>query len=388
MSAPKDLQYARWAVIAFFSTNGFIYANWVARLPEIEIFYGISHTQLGSILLTSAVGSIIAMPLAGYLNNLYGSRWITIISAVLLTSIVTGLVTTPSMLLAYAVAFSIGITAGAMDVSMNGQAVIIERQWGKSIMSSFHATFSIGMVLGAGAGALAAELEISLFYHILSAAIMTMVIILIASRYLIDDYQEAQASKATESGFALPTAAILPISLIAFCGMTGEGSLSDWSALYMNEIVGASAALSAVAFGTFGGAMTIGRLFGDRFTDKLGQTKMLLYEGILALIGLSMVLIVPNVYTVFIGFFITGIGLSNIVPIAYSIAGNTPNVKPAVGIAMASTIGYAGFFVGPPVIGFLADTYNLRWALCFTLLLFVVMIVLIVRRPSLRRSER
>ena len=190
-----------------------------------------------------------------------------------------------------------------------------------------------------------------------------MVIIVIASRYLIDDYQEARDSAATESGFAIPTAAILPISLIAFCGMTGEGALSDWSALYMNEIVGASTALSAVAFGTFGGAMTIGRLFGDRFTDKLGQRKMLLYASVLAFIGLSVALLLPNVYMTFIGFFIAGIGLSNIVPIAYSIAGNTPNVKPAVGIAMASTIGYSGFFIGPPAIGFLAEAFDLRLAL-------------------------
>ena len=159
MSNPQNIRYARWAVIAFFSSNGFIYANWIARLPEIETFYDIGHSQLGIILLTSAVGSIVAMPVAGYLNNLYGSRRITIISAVLLTLIVSGLVITPSMFVVYAVAFSLGITSGSMDVSMNGQAVIIERQWGKSIMSSFHATFSIGMVLGAGVGALAAELE-------------------------------------------------------------------------------------------------------------------------------------------------------------------------------------------------------------------------------------
>lgn len=383
MSIPKHIQYARWAVIAFFSTNGFIYASWTARLPEIEIFYNISHVQLGSILLTSAIGSIIAMPLAGYLNNKFGSRWTTIISAIILTMIVPGLVLIPSLTMVYTIALFLGMMAGALDVSMNGQAVIIERQWRKSIMSSFHATFSIGMVVGAGAGAIAAGLEIPLFYHILSAALLTMVIILIASRYLIDDYQDAPSPSAEASGFVLPTTTILPIALIAFCGMTGEGSLIDWSALYMHEIVGGSESLSAVAFGTFGGAMTIGRLFGDRFTDQLGQRIMLLYASKLAFVGLAIALLFPNAYMTFLGFFITGIGLSNIVPIAYSIAGNTPNVKPAVGIAMATTIGYSGFFIAPPVIGFLADTYDLRSALCFTLVLFLAMIVIIWRRKSI-----
>jgi len=374
------LTQARWAVIAFFASNGFIYANWTARLPEIEAFYDMTHTQLGGILLSSAIGSIIAMPIAGYLNNQYGSKWVTIISAAMVTVIVPWLVFTPSLVLVYGTALVLGMMAGSMDVSMNGQAVIVERRLSKSIMSSFHATFSIGMVIGAGAGALAAQLSIPLFTHMIAAAIFTLVVIVIASRYLIDDFQEARLSSEKGSGFVLPTAAILPVALIAFCGMTGEGSLIDWSALYMNEVVGASESLSAIAYGTFGGAMTIGRLLGDRYTDRYGQYKMLLYTSILAFIGLSLALLFPYQGMTFLGFFITGIGLSNIVPIAYSIAGNTPNVKPAVGIAMATTIGYSGFFIGPPVIGFLADTFDLRWALCFTLILFMVMIVLVMRR--------
>jgi len=265
---------------------------------------------------------------------------------------------------------------------MNGQAVIVERDWGKAIMSSFHATFSIGMVLGAGIGALAAKLDVPLYYHLLAVDTIGLVILIFASRYLIDDYASTKAESSDDAGFAFPTAAILPVAIIAFCGMTGEGSLIDWSALYMNEVVGSTTTISALAFGTFGVAMTIGRLFGDGFVDRLGSKKMLVYETILSFIGLSIVLAFPNQIIAFIGFFITGLGLSNIVPIAYSLAGNTPNVKPAVGIAMATTIGYAGFFIGPPVIGYLADTFDLRIALCFTLILFCVMFVLILSRKE------
>jgi len=378
----KDLINARWAVIAFFAVNGFLYANWTARIPEIESFYDISHTQLGSLLLTIAIGSVVAMPFAGYLNNKVGSKRITMLGGFFACIIGPFMVFAPYMPMVYFIGFLIGAAGGTMDVSMNGQAVIVERDWGKTIMSSFHATFSIGMVAGAGIGALAAKFEIPLYFHLLIVDTIGLILLIIASRYLIDDYESTKAASKSESGFVFPTAAILPVAVIAFCGMTGEGSMVDWSALYMNEVTGASTSISALAFGTFGASMTIGRLLGDGITNRIGSKRMLLYGSVLSFLGLLIAIVFPNTITTFIGFFITGLGLSNIVPIAYSLAGNTPNVKPAVGIAMATTIGYSGFFVGPPIIGYLADVFDLRIALCFTLVLFAVMFGIILMRKS------
>lgn len=359
-----------------------MYANWTARLPEIELFYDLSHAQLGTILLTVAIGSVVAMPLAGYLNNKFGSQRMTIIGGLCLCALAPFMVLLPDLRVLYGAAFLIGASGGTLDVSMNGQAVEVERNWSKSIMSSFHATFSIGMVLGAGAGALAAKLNISLFHHVLGAAVLGGLFLIIASKFLIDDYAATQADEESDAGFIFPTTAILPVAIIAFCGMTGEGSLIDWSALYMNEVVGASTSISALAFGTFGGAMTIGRLLGDRYIDKYGSRKILLSGSVLSFSGLVLAILFPSQLLTFVGFFVVGLGLSNIVPIAYSLAGNTPEVKPAVGIAMATTIGYSGFFIGPPIIGYLADAFDLRVALCFTLVLFCVMYVVVYSRDE------
>ncbi|MBT8219499.1 MAG: MFS transporter [Bacteroidia bacterium] len=377
-----DLKKARIAVALFFFINGFVFATWTARLPAIESFYGISHTLLGSILLTSAIGSIIAMPLAGWLNNVYGSRIVTFIAGLCNAASIIGIAIYPSMLIVYPVYFLFGASGGAMDVSMNGQAVLVERSWGRSIMSSFHAVFSIGMFLGAVSGAICTKLEISLSSNLMVVSGFGILCLIWANQYLIEDKETVRSVAQGGDGFTWPTRAILPIGLIAFCAMTGEGSMSDWSALYMKEIVGSTETMAAIAFGTFGAAMTIGRLFGDRFTDMIGPSRLMVYDCILAIIGLGLALLFATPVITFIGFFIVGLGLSTIVPIVYSAAGNTPGVNPGVGIAMATTVGYAGFFVGPPVIGFLADSFGLRVALLFTLALFLTMIILVLKRSS------
>jgi MFS family permease len=168
------------------------------------------------------------------------------------------------------------------------------------------------------------------------------------------------------------------IAIIGYCGMTGEGSMVDWSAIYMHTVVGMTKAFSALAVGTFATAMTIGRLFGDYFIDRMGRRFILLFSCFAAIAGLSLALLLPTAPTVLMGFFLVGIGLSNVVPMTYSTAGNIKGIEPAAGIAIASTIGYAGFFVSPPVIGYLADGFGLRIGLAFPLLLFLVMLALIL----------
>ncbi len=376
------LKNNRLSVSTFFFVNGFLYANWVARIPEIQAFFGVSNTGLGSILLISALGALIAMPFSGWLTTRYGTKQITTFTAILFCAIVPLLPVDSNLIIASSLFFTLGLAVGAMDVAMNGQAVFVERKWGKPIMSSFHAIFSVGMALGALVGAGFTELEVSLNVHFLIISILGLLACLYASFYLIPDApspEEIATKKSEGGGFSLPTKAILPLGIIAFCGMTGEGSMADWSALYMNKVVGESESFAALAFGAFGVSMTIGRIFGDFFTEKLGKRKLMIYDSILAIGGLAIALSYVSPITTLIGFFLVGLGLSTIVPIVYSTAGNKEGISPSVGIAMATSVGYAGFFVGPPMIGFLADAFDLRVGLCFTLFLFVVMLGLIWR---------
>ena len=264
------------------------------------------------------------------------------------------------MVWAAAICFLIlGISTGSMDVSMNGQAVFVERKYQKPIMSSFHACFSIGMAVGAGTGAIFSAFKIDLLYHLISVSTAALVAIFLAAPQLINESVIA-VKENTKQKFSGVIRLILPIGLIAFCGMIAEGSMADWSAIYMNKVIGQNLTNSAFAFGIFATGMTIGRLLGDFLTMKLGRKKILMIDAIAAIIGLSLVLIFKFSTTSFIGFLLVGLSVSTIVPIVFSAAGNTNGVNPSVGIAAATSIGYLGFFVGPPTIGFLADSYGLR----------------------------
>jgi MFS family permease len=375
----------RLAVSLFFFTNGFQYANWVARLPEVQQLYGVSNTRLGTILLCSAAGAISAMPFAGLLTVRFGSRWVAIVTAIAFCLLIPLIPLLSNLWLISVLFFLFGVFGGSEDVAINGQGVYVERMYNRPILASFHGLWSVGTALGAGFGALFAKFGISLFTHFLAISTLSLGLIAWAAFNLIKDDPLSTATEKSvqdeeNSTFRLPTKAILPLGIIAFCGMTGEGSIADWAAIYMHKTIGQDEAFSALAFGSFATAMTIGRLTGDRFTEKFGNRKQLIINSLLAIFGLSLALAVSNPYLVLVGFFITGLGVATIVPIIYSAAGNTEGVSPSVGIAMATTIGYTGFFVGPPVIGYLADAFSLRIGLAFGLLLFVIMFVFVVQK--------
>lgn len=369
----------RVAVSSFFFVNGFLYASWTSRLPEIQRFFNIGNAQLGTLLFVLAIGALISMPFSGWLTTRLGSHRITQIAGLVFCALVMLITIYPDIRLVSVIFVFVGLASGAMDVAMNGQAVYVERLWNKPIMSSFHAVFSIGMALGAAAGALFAKYHFQLQTHFMIVGGVGLLWLIFASIYLIKDEQSESKSTESESHFVLPTKAILPLGIIGFCGMTGEGSMADWSAIYMNKVLQQTEAFGAIAFGAFGVAMTIGRIFGDYFTLKLGKRKLLIIDSVLSVVGLGIVLSFSSEWLALGGFFLVGLGLSTVVPIVYSTAGNTEGVIPSVGIAMATTIGYAGFFVGPPTIGFLADTFGLRIGLCFSLTLFLIMLFLVSR---------
>jgi MFS family permease len=378
----------RLAVSLFFFTNGFQVGNYVARLPEIQKLYGVSNATLGTILLCSAAGAISAMPFAGLLTVRFGSRLITIATGIAFIFLIPLIPILPNLWLLAGLFFLFGVFGGSEDVAMNGQAVYVERLYQRPILSSFHGVWSIGTALGAGFGAFFAKLSIGLFTHFALMSAMSFGLLFWAAFNLIKDgplsinaeKSENSEQEAESVAFRLPSKAILPLGIIAFCGMTGEGSIGDWAAIYMHKVIGKDEAFSAMAFGAFAIAMTLGRVTGDVVTEALGKRKHLIYSSLCAIFGLAFALAFNNPWTVLAGFFIVGLGLATIVPIVYSTAGNTEGVSPSVGIAMATTIGYAGFFVGPPTIGYLADAFSLRIGLLFSLLLFVVMLMFVIKK--------
>jgi MFS family permease len=374
------VSYPRLAVKLIFFINGFVHANLAARFPRVQEIFSIDNGAFGFVLLATSAGALLAMPFTGWLIIRNGSRRVTIVAAFLYCVFVPLVPIVPGLAGLVLVFFVMGITAGMLDVSMNAQAVMVEQQHGKPIMTSFHALFSIGMVAGAACGSLFVKLHTTLFTHFGIVIAVSLLGAAWARYHLIHDKPEKRISEGP--AFRLPNAAMVSIGVIAFCSMLGEGAMADWSTNYMENIAHASKALAPIGLSSFALAMTIGRVFGDSIRARMGDRRFLLLLGIIATAGITWSLVFIHPLAVITGLFITGIGLSSIVPIAYSIAGNAKGLPPGVGLAMVTTVGYSGFLFGPPIIGFLADWQSLRAALAMVAVLFVIMIILSARYKS------
>lgn len=375
LTAEPKLQYSRYAVKTLFFLNGFVLSNYYSRLPRIQDAFSLDKGTIGLVLLSLSCGALIAMPFTGWLIIRNGSRKVGLLGILFYCLLVPFIpLVAPHLGLLMAVFFLLGVSSGTLDVAMNAQAVTIERRYGKPIMTSFHAFFSIGMMLGAFAGSLFTMVSPGLETHFFSIAALSVVAIAASRPFLIDDKPDKDAHSGP--AFRLPNAAMVSIGIIAFCSMLGEGAMADWSTLYMEDIAHASKSFAPIGLAGFASAMTLGRFFGDSARLRFGDRNLMLYCGLISSLGLVLSTVFTEPIVVVIGFFVIGIGLSSIVPIAYSIAGNARGLPPGVGLAMVTTVGYTGFMVGPPIIGFLADASNLRYALWFVLVLFLLMTVL------------
>jgi MFS family permease len=367
--------------IAFF-LNGFILANWQSRLPRIQDMFKADDGLIAMVLFCMAFGAVIAMPFTGYVIIRNGSRRVTLISVIAYALMIAFIPVMPGIIALMALFLVTGVITGMLDVAMNAQAVIVEQQYRKPIMTSFHAMFSVGMALGAWCGALFADLEFALLNHFTLIATLSLIAAFWVSRNLVHDKPEKNS---VHEGplFRIPSKVLISVGIIAFCCMIGEGAMSEWSVNYMENIARSTEALAPLALSAFATAMTIGRLVGDRVRVAVGDAKLIMFGGLMASIGLSVALLYPIPYVSIAGLFLVGLGLSTIVPITYSIAGNAKGLPSGVGIAMVTTVGYSGFLFGPPIIGFISDAYNLRVGLSVVLVLFVVMTIL----GFLRRSR-
>jgi MFS family permease len=364
--------------IAFF-LNGFIYANWGSRLPRIQELYDADDGKIALVLFAMSLGAVAAMPFTGWVIIRNGSRVITLVALILyciFVPLIPFMPAFPALLLLYLI---MGISTGMLDVAMNAQAVMIENAYQRPIMTSFHALFSIGMALGAWCGVLFETLQFDLSAHFSIVIVISLIAVFWVSRNLIHDRPDPTLK---EDGplFRFPNKALLSVGIIAFCCMMGEGAMSEWTVNYMENIALASKRIAPIALSAFATAMTLGRIFGDRIRATWGDTKLIMAGGITASIGLAVAIFFPTPWIVTIGTFMVGLGLSTIVPIAYSIAGNEKGLPSGVGISMVTTIGYSGFLFGAPIIGFIAAASSLRVGLSVVGILFIIMTYLAFTR--------
>ena len=364
---------ARAAVLGIFSVNGLALGSWFVRIPAIQQELGLSEGLLGLALLGAAVGALASMTLTGALVSWFGSRRVVGITALLLSFSIVLPALAPNLLWLIPAVAAVGASNGALDVSMNSQAVAVEKRYERPIMSSFHAAFSFGGLAGAVIGGLAASAGVQPLAHFSAVAVLCVLASVVAYQRLLP--ASADVAEDGTPAFARPTRALLGLGVISFCVLLGEGAMSDWSAVYLSNSLQTGPGFAAAGYAVFSLTMAFGRLFGDGFIVHFGPARMVRLCGALAAVGLGLALAIGQPVVALIGFACAGAGFSIVFPAALSAAGRTEGIAPGPALAAVSTAGYTGFLIGPPAIGFAAEVFGLGGALYIVVALSTAVIL-------------
>jgi predicted MFS family arabinose efflux permease len=370
---------ARLAVSAVFTVLGAGVGVWAVHIPIVTERLAMEPSVLGVALLVLAVGSVAGMPLTGIALARIGSRLPTAVLAFaypILTPIVILSGSTPMLFVAL---FFFGAALGSLDVAMNTQASEIERAGGRPMMSSFHGFYSLGALGGSVIGGVL----ISLGLADGSAGLIISIVLLAAGAVAAFNLWHSEPAAQKGPQFGLPSPAVLGLGFIAFLGFAAEGAVTDWSALFLSTVKHLSVAAAASGFAAFSVAMVVCRLTGDLVVARLGGFLTVLGGGLLAAAGMVIAIASPWPALSAAGFALVGVGAANLVPVVFSAAARTPGVAPSIGVAAVTTLGYTGFLVFPPILGFIANDWGLSTALAVVAVMALTIAAMAgaVRRP-------
>jgi MFS family permease len=360
-AASRRLRAARIAVAYIFFANGALAGNWVTRIPALMDKLDLSVFSLSFAFFGAPLGAILAMPFAGRIVTRVGSRRTTQYAFLFFCASVAPIAFAPNVVALGLIIFVLGVVSAFVDVAMNAHGLVLERHYGRPILSSFHAWFSFGGLAGAGTGALAAWAALDLRIHIPLATGIALAGGLIAGRYLLRGGDGGEHEE--RRFFVKPPRQLVALGAIAFVSLLAEGAAGDWSAVYINKPLHSSQAVAALGYFAFSLMMVAGRLSGDRLTLRFGPVALTRSGGLLAAGSLTVALFIGHPIAAIIGFAGMGAGLAAVVPTVFRAAGSRSDVPPGVGLASVSIIGYFGFLVGPPLIGSTAKVLGLPAAL-------------------------
>ncbi|RFC67714.1 MULTISPECIES: MFS transporter [Mesorhizobium] len=352
-------QRGRWAVAGLFFLNGFLVGSWAPQIPELATRLAIRESTLGILILVFGLGAMSFMPLSGVLMSRYGSRRVGLGFACACVFALLAVVSAPNVPLVAIAMFFFGGVVGAMDVAMNSNAVAVEKKLSRAIMSSSHGFWSLGGFVGGGLGGLIIQ-NFGAFAHAVSVTIALAIMLVLAARYVIDD-KHPEASKQKKPMRLPRIASVYLVGAVALFAMIPEGAILDWGALYLRNELGVSIATAGLGFALFAGAMAVLRFVGDRVRNRFGAVQTMRISCLIAAAGIFVAGLSPWAWLVIASFAVAGVGIANIVPIAFSAAGNQPGISASTGMSVVTTIGYSGILLAPSAIGFAAEHVGFSW---------------------------
>lgn len=353
----------RIAVGAMFFMSGLCFASWASRIPSIQQTLHLSDAGLGGVLLAIPTGLMCSLPFTGWIITKIGSRKLLIIAISLYACLLVGLGAAQNIFQLIACLWFFGFAGNSANIAVNTQAVAAEKLYEKPIMASFHGIWSIAGFTGAGIGIFMIGRKIIPFEHFIVILALIIIGIIFTSRQLKDDSGKPEDEDIVVLSIRERLRTMVPLlklGVIAFCSMICEGTMFDWSGVYFKKVIQAENGWIGAGYFAFMFTMAMGRFVADWFAGRYGLKRTLQISGILTATGLLVSVIFPYLVPGILGFMLVGAGVSSVVPMIYSSAGKTQNMSAGVALTAVSTIGFSGFMIGPPVIGFIAGIATLR----------------------------
>ncbi|MGL4321514.1 MAG: MFS transporter [Paracoccaceae bacterium] len=375
----------RWAISALFFANGSITGGWAPQIPLLLPRHQITESTLGLIILFFGIGAVIAMVGSGRLIATYGSRNVARAFAIALMPMLPLVVLAPSLPILAVIVALLGGLMGAMDVAMNANAVGVEDRLGRAAMSSFHGFWSLGAFFGSGFGGWVVAQTSAMTGAIMSAGV-GLAIILAALPHVIEDDSRKPADDTPHDALIPRDLGLLLLGMIALFSMIPEGAVMDWAAIFLQKELDAAQAVSTLGFAFFAAMMAIMRFAGDAVRNRFGAVRTLRVSALIAAAGFVAAVLAPNATLAIAGFAFAGIGVANMVPIAFSAAGNYPGYAQGTGIAFVAMLGYMGILVAPFSIGYIAEHFGFRLTFAGLITLLVIVALMANRAASAERQ--
>jgi MFS family permease len=347
--------YYRYFLSVFFFLSGFCFSSWASRIPTIKAAFNLNEAELGTILLTMPISSLVGLPISGWLLTKFDSK-VPMAGAFIVHAVALSFIgfaqTTVALVSAVSVfAFSMRI----FNIAMNTQAITLQKQFEKKINGSFHGLWSTGGIAGVGFTTLMVALNISIIPHLLAVSILTLFITVLCYHRLLQHDRSTTGNKLI---FGKPDPYILYLGILVFFAAICEGGMFDWSGIFFKEVVNVE--IFTAGYLIFMAFMAISRFISDNIIDMIGMPKTYLYSGLCIMTGIGMAVIFPSFWPAMIGFSFVGLGTAAIIPMTFLLAGGSKKYSPGMAISIIATYGMVGMLIGPPMIGYIAHALDLR----------------------------
>lgn len=346
----------RLALSLLFCQSGLCFSTLASRIADIKGSFHLADSELGALLLIRPLGSLLGLPLAGWIVDRYGSRSSSALGVLGFGGSLVLLGLAPSVRLLALGFLCYGLSSNLTSISINAQALAVQKSYGRTIMSSFHGSWSLAGFVGASLGGLALAVGLPMSAHFLLIAALGVAVVILTFPRLARD----PGTPSRRMVLARPDRHLVWLGAIAFCGMLCEGSVYDWGSVYFAQVVRVREGLVTAGIVAYMAAMATGRFLSDRLANRFGSFPVIRACGVLICAGMAVSVAFPSPAAAVAGFALIGAGTSSVIPLTLSQVGSSERLSPGIALAVVSTIGYFGFLLGPPVIGFVAEALSLR----------------------------